>query len=168
MIDENTDIIIRRVRDEWGWLGNMSPHPIEFNGVQPLRYPTSEHLFQALRFPVDSPRRAEIMAEKSPMGAKMLAKKHAAEMIIQPRSEQDVFNMKFVLLCKLKEHPALGQMLDDTGSRRIIEDCSRRPTESGLFWGAMVEPKASDGWWGLNKLGMLWQEIRAQRRGEYK
>jgi len=36
-------IAFKKVKDPYGWLGNMSPHPIgEFR--------TAEHLFQATRF----------------------------------------------------------------------------------------------------------------------
>jgi predicted NAD-dependent protein-ADP-ribosyltransferase YbiA (DUF1768 family) len=48
----------------------MAPYPIEHNGQV---WPTSEALFQALRF--DDPTiREEIRTQKSPMSAKMIAK----------------------------------------------------------------------------------------------
>ena len=56
----------------FGWLGNMSPYPVQYNGVM---WKTTEHLFQALRFKENSPIRDEICMQKSPMGAKMCAKK---------------------------------------------------------------------------------------------
>src|SRR5262245_54934742 len=40
-------VLIRRVRDPFGCLGNMSPHPVEWQG---FTYPTAEHLFQCSRF----------------------------------------------------------------------------------------------------------------------
>ena len=48
-----------------GWLGNMAPYPLEYEGVT---YRTSEALFQALRFAL-GPIREVIM------GAKMVAKR---------------------------------------------------------------------------------------------
>ncbi|MEZ5943916.1 MAG: hypothetical protein R3C18_21170 [Planctomycetaceae bacterium] len=40
-------ILIRKVKEELGWLGNMSPHPVEHDGKT---YRTTEALFQAPRF----------------------------------------------------------------------------------------------------------------------
>jgi ribA/ribD-fused uncharacterized protein len=154
-------IAFRRVREPYGWLGNMSPHSITFKfGDTPNTWPTAEHLFQAVRFPMNSPIREQIRAERSPMAAKMMAKKYSAQMVVQPRSDQDVGNMRFVLMCKLHEHEALGAELRATGDARIVEDCSARANESGLFWGACRDDRAPGGWWGLNKLGELWMSIR--------
>jgi predicted NAD-dependent protein-ADP-ribosyltransferase YbiA (DUF1768 family) len=55
----------------YGWLGNMYASPVRYNGEI---WKTSEALFQALRFE-DLEIRALIRNEKSPMGAKMKAKK---------------------------------------------------------------------------------------------
>ena len=69
------DILIRKVKDLHGWLGNMSPYPIEFNGKL---YRTTEALFQALRFSDEEVIEA-IRAEKSPMAAKFAAKRPPEE-----------------------------------------------------------------------------------------
>ena len=55
----------------YGWLGNMAPFPVMYNGKKWL---TIEALFQALRFENEKIIE-EIRLEKSPMGAKMKAKK---------------------------------------------------------------------------------------------
>lgn len=147
-------IIIGKVKDEGGCWGNMAPFPIEFNGEIWL---TSEALFQALRFD-DEEIKKEIRNEKSPMGAKMKAKKHKANMIVEPMSENDIDNMRLCLKLKLQQHPELKQMLLDSGNTFIVEDCTKRPRGSGLFWGAALV----DGEWkGQNQLGKLWMELRA-------
>lgn len=149
------EILIRKVREPYGWLGNMSPHPIE---ILYVRWPTAEHLFQALRFEQGSPIREEIRAQLGPMQAKFVAKKYADQMVVEQRSPQDVHNMRFVLMCKLTEHPALKDQLLATGSANIIEDCTNRPNVSGLFWGArQVGPFI---WDGQNTLGKLWMDLR--------
>jgi len=56
----------------FGWLCNMAPFPVMYNEKKWL---TIEALFQALRFE-DEKIIEEIRLEKSPMGAKMKAKKH--------------------------------------------------------------------------------------------
>ena len=58
---------IRKVRESYGILGNMSAHPITM--PEGARWPTAEALFQALRFPATSPINAQLRAEKRPMQA---------------------------------------------------------------------------------------------------
>ena len=66
------DIIIGKVKEEGGCWGNMAPYPVEYNGK---RWLTTEALFQAMRFE-DEEVREQIRNEKSPMVAKMKAKKN--------------------------------------------------------------------------------------------
>lgn len=102
------------------------------------------------------------MDAPSPMTAKTIAKAHASEMIVQPRSERDVASMRRVLGLKLEQHPLLLEALRATGDRRIIEDCTARASDSGLFWGAALQ---ADGTWrGTNTLGALWVELRTVAR----
>ena len=44
---EHRIVRIGKVEEPEGWMGNMSPFPVRVDG---LRYPTTEHLFQAMRF----------------------------------------------------------------------------------------------------------------------
>jgi predicted NAD-dependent protein-ADP-ribosyltransferase YbiA (DUF1768 family) len=152
-------ILIRGVKDDHGWLGNMAPFRVEYDG---LVWRTTEALFQALRFPPGS-LRLEIHKELSPMGAKMRSKTLANFMIVVPRSPQDVDQMRTILKLKLEQHPTLKPALAATAPREIIEDCSRRQSASGLFWGAA---RVGDGWRGGNQLGKLWMELRADLRPE--
>ena len=111
----------------------MAPFPISF---QEQVWPTSEHLFQALRFDYGHPVRDEIREQKSPMSAKMVAKRNRSLMTIVPRSQADLDTMELVLQLKLEQHPVVREGLLATGDLPIIEDVTHRPTESGLFWGA--------------------------------
>ena len=156
----NNVVAIRRVRDPFGYLGNMSPHSVSYHGAGG-EFATAEALFQALRFPRDSPMREEIRAARSPMAAKMIAKKDVALMHVVPRSAQDLENMRFVLSLKVVRHGAVKNGLLSTGDRHIVEDCTARQTESGLYWGAALRDRE---WFGLNTLGSLWMEVRARLR----
>lgn len=91
------------------------------------------------------------------MAAKMVAKKNIGLMTVNPRSPDDVVNMRHVLAMKLKQHPKLVGQLYETGDARIIEDCSARANASGLFWGAA---KVDGKWEGENVLGKLWMGFR--------
>jgi predicted NAD-dependent protein-ADP-ribosyltransferase YbiA (DUF1768 family) len=137
----------------FGWLGNMSAHPVTHQG-QVFR--TAEALFQALRFN-DPDIIEQIRAAKSPMGAKMVAKRNKDRMAVAPGSAEDVKNMEAVLRLKVAQHPALLSQLRATGQEPIVEDCTRRKGGRNLFWGAALV----DGQWvGANVLGKLWERIR--------
>lgn len=153
-------VIINKVKEKWGELGNMAPFEIEFLGKT---WPRSEHLFQALRLscPV---LQEEIRAIKNPMAAKMRAKKliqeHPDKVDTTPLSDNDLANMKLVLELKLRQNPKVQGVLMMTGDREIVEDATRRQRGSGLFWGAALQ---EDGTWkGKNMLGKLWMELREE------
>ncbi len=156
-------IAFTKVKFPFGWLGNMSPYPIEYEGK---KYRTTEALFQCLRFEGYPEIRDEIREQKSPMAAKMVAKKHRH--LLErgndwDEGEDDIERMRLCLELKLGQHPDLKQMLLDTGDATIIEDCTARPRGSAKFWGAVFE----DGQWvGRNVLGNLWMELREELRKE--
>jgi predicted NAD-dependent protein-ADP-ribosyltransferase YbiA (DUF1768 family) len=145
-----------------GWMGNMSAHPIETRGNdhELLLWRTAEAAFQAFRFDKDDPVREEIRLQTSPMAAKMIAKREKERMVITPQSEADLFLMKDILLLKLDTHPGLKVLLKETEDATIIEDVTKRPHGSGMFWGAALQ---SDGTWlGENHLGKMWMDIRSK------
>jgi ribA/ribD-fused uncharacterized protein len=150
-------ITFTKVALPYGWLGNMAPYPVPHAGKT---WRTAEALFQALRFEDESIREA-IRREKSPMAAKFVAKKHKAAMVVEPMGAADLDNMRLVLRLKLQAHPALRRQLLATEAARIVEDCSRRPRGSGLFWGAALREGR---WVGANWLGRIWEEWRAALR----
>lgn len=153
-------IAFKKVRDRYGWLSNMSQHPVQ-------GYRTAEALFQALRFdPKDTDIIEAIKAEKSPMGAKMVAKKNSHRMVVTPRSETDLHIMRTVLRAKVMAHPELVKALLDTGEQEIIEDVTARPNESGLFWGAALQFSGKWEWVGENTLGNMWMSLRSALRYE--
>lgn len=149
-------ITFRKVREPYGWMSNMSPHPVQ-------GFRTAEALFQSLRF--DDPLIIEeIQAATSPMGAKMIAKKYADKMTVVPRSDQDLDIMRAVLRAKVIAHPDLRKALLETGDALLIEDVTNRPNESGLYWG--MKHVGGNRWEGTNKLGYLWMQLREALRRE--
>lgn len=162
-------VIIRKVDEEYGWLGNMSPHPVEHDGIW---WKTAEALFQALRYPIGAVNekgeniRELIRAQRSPMAAKMIAKAGAImdQRNITAMGDEDLDNMRMVLRLKFKCNlNPLERDLLETGDRFIVEDVSNRPpSDSGRFWGAK---RLADGnWEGTNKLGQLLMELRTEIR----
>ena len=94
-------IWFKKVAEEYGWMGNMAPYPIQYDGNIWL---TSEALFQSMRYDDDSVKEI-IRVEKSPMGAKMTAKKYRDQMVIVPMSDLDVENMRKCVRIKFDQHP---------------------------------------------------------------
>lgn len=134
-----------------GWMGNMSPYPVEYRGEV---YKTTEALFQCLRV-TDKTVAELIRAEKSPMCAKMVAKKYRASRVVEQGSEKDLKNMRLCLRLKVEQHPDLRVALLETGDSTIVEDTTKRNKVD--IWGA----KLKDGVWvGENVLGKLWMDLR--------
>lgn len=155
-----TEALIGAVRDLWGGLGNMSPHPIFWMGGpwdRKLTFPRAEQLFQAMRFPAEHPILHDLLRITNPMAAKMRAKALRSEMLVDPCSTADLENMRQVLRAKHQQHGEIRALLEATLGMEVIEDCSRRPHGSGLFWGAR---RLEGVWVGENWLGKLWMEIR--------
>jgi ribA/ribD-fused uncharacterized protein len=143
-------IAFTKVSLPFGWLGNMSPHPIHHLGKT---WRTAEALFQALRFTDDKIREA-IRGETSPMAAKFVAKRHKDKMVVAAGSPQDLANMRMVLGLKIEQHPDLARALLATGDALLVEDCTKRRAS---IWGAQC---IEENWVGDNLLGKLWMELR--------
>ena len=160
-------LIIRKVAEPGGWLSNMSPHPVEYEG---LKWWHAEALFQALRFaPDDVEARQAVREPRSPMSAKMISKRYKARHVVIPLSAEDVANMKLCIRLKLESHGDLVGRLQASGDALLVEDCSSRGRRvNNLFWGAvrMPAPEAALGyfWERQNMLGRLWMDERAARR----
>ncbi len=157
-----TYISFTKVDLPYGWLGNMSPYPVNYEGKI---WRTTEALFQALRFNDDSIKEA-IRNEKSPMGAKLKAKSlmklDPSKVCVSPLSDTDLENMRMCIRLKLEQHPHLLSELLKTGGSKIYEDVtSRGKRGSNLFWGALMENGA---WIGENHLGKIWEDIRESYR----
>jgi predicted NAD-dependent protein-ADP-ribosyltransferase YbiA (DUF1768 family) len=153
-------ISFTKVSLPYGWLGNMAPFPVVHEGVE---WRTTEALFQALRFAPGSPVREMIREQKSPMAAKMVAKKHASERVVTPLTDADLDLMRLVIRLKVEQHPRVREDLLSAGDRLIVEDVTKRPGGTGLFWGAALQGGA---WEGGNALGLLWMELRDNLRRE--
>lgn len=154
-------ITFTKVKLPFGWLSNMSPHKIRHKNRV---WASAEALFQAMRFGgshLDI--QDEVWRQTSPMAAKLVAKKHADKFQIVRGSPEDLNLMRLVLQLKVDQHSDLRGQLISTGNAEIIEDVTKRPNESGLFWGAALV----DGTWkGENNLGRLWMGVRKALHGK--
>jgi ribA/ribD-fused uncharacterized protein len=157
---EREVIAFTKVALPYGWLGNMSPYPVKWNGKT---WRTSEALFQALRFD-DEEIREKIREQKSPMAAKMVTKPVSDKRVIEVGSHEDIQNMVMCIQFKLEQHPELKRQLIKTGNSLIVEDVTSRGARgTNLLWGAMLK----DGeWHGQNVLGNIWMTLRKKLQDE--
>jgi ribA/ribD-fused uncharacterized protein len=162
MIIQNENIIsFTKVKLPYGWLSNMSPHKVIYKldgwyNSKEEEFATAESLFQALRFD-DISIVSQLRRETNPMKAKRIAKANTDKMVIQQLRDQDLKNMRSVIISKLKNNKDLVKMLLDTKESTIIEDVTARLGGSSMFWGAAF---IQGMWIGENMLGRIWMSIR--------
>ena len=155
-MQETKYIGFTKVALPFGWLGNMAPFPVTWEGQV---WKTTEALFQALRFE-DPQIREKIRLEKSPFSAKLVAKSNRSNMKVEPLSQQDLANMELCVRLKIEQHPNLKAELKKTGSAVLFEDVASRKTRgSSLFWGAYLQDGELI---GKNELAKIWMQERAR------
>lgn len=162
---KHNTIVFTSINAAYGWLGNMSPYPVEYKGVH---YRTSEALFQCLRFPSHPKVQKGIREHKSPLWAKKVASKNKALLKRETKWDEapdDIPRMGLCLRLKLEQHPELIRRLLNTRDAELIEDCTARPRDSALFWGKVFDEETAT-WSGDNVLGTLWMELRKNLRHE--
>lgn len=153
--DRATSVVFLKTKEAFGGLSNMAGgFPLRVNGVRIL---TSEALYQACRFPHLPDVQKLIIAEASPMTAKMKGKPHRSN----SRPDWDAVRVKIMRWClrvKLIQNFAeFSRLLLATRDRPIVEE-SRKDD----FWGA--KPVEPDVLVGQNVLGRLLMELREEVR----
>lgn len=145
-----------RVRDRFGAFSNMAPgYPLRVCGVD---VPSSEALYQALRYPHLPGFQREIIGQPSPI----LSKRHAYMRVGDTRADWRRVNiniMRYAIRAKAAaHHDRMSALFRETGDMPIVEISNRDP-----FWGARP-----DGTWltGTNALGRLLMELRAELRAQ--
>ena len=132
-------------------LSNFYPGKFTIDGKT---YPTVEHYFQAMKFPNNPAFQDQIIAQKTPAGAK----KMGGTKIIPLRTDwEEVKNevMAKALKAKFTQNADLKELLLSTGTK-ALEEAS--PTDS--YWGTGKNGK------GQNQLGKLLMELRDELAAE--
>ncbi len=151
--DRRTSVVFCKTQEAFGGLSNMAAgYPLVVNGVD-IR--TSEALYQACRFPHRPDVQRLILAERSPMTAKMKGKPHRHD----TRPDWDAVRvsiMRWCLRVKLAQNwRQFSELLLSTDERPIVEE-SRKDD----YWGAkVVDPGTLV---GMNVLGRLLMELREE------
>jgi type I restriction enzyme, S subunit len=149
--DRLNSVVFLKTGEPFGGLSNMAGgYPLLVHGV---RIFSSEALYQACRFPHLPEVQRSIIAQASPMTAKMKSKPYRNE----SRPDWDRVRVKVMRWClrvKLCQNwSKFSALLLQTGNRPIVEE-SRKDT----FWGAKsVDDQTLV---GMNVLGRLLMELR--------
>jgi type I restriction enzyme S subunit len=115
--------VFRKTKEQFGGLSNMaSGYSLNVNGVE-IR--TAEALYQACRFPDCPDVQRAIIAERSPMAAKMRGRPFLRD----ARPDWQAVNigiMRWCLHMKLAQHiDTFGGVLLSTDERSVVEDSAR-------------------------------------------
>mgnify|MGYP001028942802 CR=1 FL=1 len=132
--------------DPWGELSNFHPAPIHLDGQ---RWPTTEHYFQAAKFP-GTPHAELIRLAATPDRAKQLGGDRAAPLRADWLAVRDEV-MRTALRAKFTQHEQLRALLLDTADAQLVEHAV-----NDHYWG-----DGGDGS-GVNRLGLLLMQVRAE------
>jgi ribA/ribD-fused uncharacterized protein len=144
-----------RTNDPYGCLSNFSKHPVIYAEQS---FPTSEHLYQALKFYKDIGYELieKIRLAETPKTAKVLTYKFMREWPDTVRPNWDNIKldvMRQVLRLKYDQHEFIRNKLKESGEAELIES-----SPYDAFWGYGPDQK------GQNWLGKLWMELRENTR----
>jgi len=130
-----------------GWVfSNFSPHPVVAYGI---KWPTSEHLFQALKFKgSDDEYFNEIAKAKTPAMAKRLGRSRKHPLRDDWEEVKDEV-MYFIIHAKATQNSEVLDELLATGKREIVEN-----SPSDAYWGCGKDGE------GRNQLGKALMQVR--------
>ena len=151
-------ISFRKKDDRFGWMGNMPHFEVEHQSV---KYKSSEHLFQSLRYKGHPRIQRQIRGHPNSLYMKKTVHRRSVHLIAPLDPKQDKERMLVCLRAKVAAHPWMAKRLVATGNAMIIENVSRRPRGSGKVWGAAWDRRRKE-WQGHNWLGRLWMKLRAE------
>ena len=145
----------RFTREIWGEFSNFAPLAASI-AAGPWTFVTSEHLYQAAKFPAAPDVQHRIARAPTAREAAAVGRGTAAGM--NPDwNAQRVNAMRWVLRMKREANAAaIDAALARSGDRPIVEVSTR-----DTWWGAKP---AGDTYRGENVLGRLWMELRLQVR----
>lgn len=131
-------------RDEYGCFSNFSRHGFELDGEY---WPTTEHYFQAQKFP-ETEHCEQIRQAKTPKDAAKMGRERSRPLRKDWEQVKDDI-MRKAVLCKFETHADIREILLATGDEEIVENAP-----GDYYWGC-----GKDGS-GKNMLGQILMEVR--------
>lgn len=141
-----------RPQEAYGVLSNFARTPIALNNKI---WPTSEHLFQALKFSgsASNPDYTNLILKAStPTEAARLGRSRSVK-IRSDWEDVKVKAMLRVLQLKADQHLSVQKCLKETGNALLVEKSYK-----DSYWGSGADGN------GLNMLGKLWMQVRMEIR----
>jgi len=146
-------IVIWKTKQKFGPLSNMARgFSLSINSII---VPSSEALYQAMRFPFNPDVQMKIIEQQNPFQAKQVSRKFISFTRFDWEKVK-VEIMRWCLRVKIAQHWEISNLLLSTENRPIVERSSHDD-----FWGAKVVNNALV---GSNVLGKLWMEVRQEIR----
>tara|TARA_B100000749_G_scaffold280829_1_gene279107 strand:+ start:5232 stop:5825 length:594 start_codon:yes stop_codon:yes gene_type:complete len=142
--------VFGKIRYRWGQFQNMHPKfPLSFGDFS---CPTSEHLYQASRFPHRPDIQGAILQEESPLGAKGIAREFDKFTRDDWHDGIKILAMIEAISHKIEQYQDIFHPLFEEAKNMPIVEFSNRDA----FWGASPLHKGSPVMIGTNMLGQLW------------
>ena len=149
---------IRKVRDDYGWMGNMGICELMYDGK---KYKSCEGIFVIKRFNDEEIKEYLRKEDNGGMRVKMLSKKYKDKMVVKRCSEKDVENMEEVVRLKVESYnwikDELRRLKNKYDEVFIYEDVSKRKRGNNLFWGGYFDENGE--FVGKNLMGVIWMKI---------
>ena len=149
---------IKRVKDDYGWMGNMGICELMYEGK---KYKSCEGVFIIKRFNDKEIKEYLRKEDNGGMRVKMLSKKYKDKMVVERCSEKDVENMEEVVRLKVESYSWIKDELRRLKTRYdevfIYEDVSKRKRGNNLFWGGYFDENGE--FVGENLMGIIWMKI---------
>jgi ribA/ribD-fused uncharacterized protein len=131
----------------YGWLSNFAPYPII---VDDREWPTSEHYYQAAKFPSDPQYQEEIRQNVRPYDAWRFGR-NPVKPVRADWDEVKETVMLTAVRAKFEQHGELAARLLGTGTVELVEHAPNDP-----YWG-----DGGDGH-GANRLGHILMQVRTE------
>lgn len=154
----------KKTSEEFGVFSNMAGKAVGLNSltVASIAIRTSEHLYQASRYPDRLDIQQAVLDQASPMFAKRVAKKK--EYLTHCRADWDTIQldvMRWAIRVKLTfNYDQLGRVFLLSGQRPIVE-IAPKDTTNGRYWGTAIQEQMLV---GTNVMGQLLMELRQDFR----
>lgn len=145
-------IVFRKTTEPFGGLSNMASCYALF--INEVIIPSSEHLYQAMRYPTNPEIQFEIINQDNAMKAKMISNKYKAQYSRPDWEKIQIKVMRWALEIKLAQNwDKFSAILKETQNKSIVEYAT-----DNKIWGA--KPINNDELVGVNALGRLLMELR--------
>lgn len=137
-------------RGNYGFMSNFARYPVI---VDEIRYRTSEHYFQSMKF-VGTEWESKVREACTPMQAATMGRNRSLPLRRNWESVKDNV-MRKVVEAKFRQHSDIAAQLLETGDARLVEK-----TSDDRYWGCGTEGT------GKNMLGIILMEVRDKLKKE--